>query len=312
MISGGAPVKNSPMKKFAIFALALAAAFDAPARITAFGDLAEYGISPLGTGDPLDVNPHTWRVFTEMDGAKMLGIDAEHTTLVNAEYYTSFVQEGMKTGENLFAVSLSDRGEFFGGDGYVDLAALMPAEGRSAQQYKFAGGWKYNLNDYVHVDLGGTFTYATKRVCGPGIPGAGITFYGDFYAGVILDVAATPFVYYMYNPDFDAQKIMAGINPVIPLRKVFGIKNLSLEIEAYYGYVASNRWTGDNRVNGSYVKNSYGFVQAEASFVYVHNETWRFSAGGGYSYNNDGSGPAGIDQGPNHNSWFTTSVGFYF
>ena len=299
------------MKKFALFIISICAALSANARLTAFGDPATYGIKELGSGTPFDINPYTWDVFASMDAAKMFGVDDEHSTLLSAEYHSTYVQEGMKTGENSFVVSLSDRGAFFGGDGYFELAAAMPAESRYAQQYYFLGGWKYNLNDYIHIDLGGNFKYTSKRVSGPGLPGGGITFSGDIYVGLIADVPLTPFVYYMYNPDYDAQKIMAGINPQFSLEEAFAIKNLFLDMEAYYGYVHANRWTGDNKVGGRYWENSYGFVQTEVAIVYIY-EGWRFSVGGGYAYQNDGEGPGGMGSGPAHNAWFSTSVGIFF
>lgn len=300
------------MKKITLFVLAALSAFDASARISSFGDPAIYGIKDFQSKDITDINSHTWDVFVTMDPNLMFGVEETRSTYVNFEFSTDMVIEGMNVGRNAFGSVLVDRGAFFGGDGYCEIGAFMPTDANSAQQFKFAGGWKYNLTELFHLDLGGTFTYTTQRVSGPGVPGGGITFYGDFYAGIILNVPTNPFVYYMYNPDFDAQKIMAGINPTFKLDEYFAIKNLTLEMEAYYGYVNANRWTGDNRVGGRLMKNGYGFVQVEAAIVYVWH-SWRFSVGGGYAYNNDGQGPSKeLRNGPAHNSWLSTSIGFYF
>ena len=299
------------MKKFAILTLVLTATIPAHARLTAYADPAVYGIKEVESDSIFHVNPYTWDVFSSMDANAMFGIDAEHTTLLSAEYHSVYVQEGMKTGENSFVVSLSDRGAFFGGDGYFELAATVPANSRYARQYYFLGGWKYNLNKYVHIDLGGNFKYTSERTSGPGRTGGGIRFSGDLYAGLIANLPLNPFVYYMYNPDYDAQKIMAGINPQFSLEKLTAIKNLSFDMEAYYGYVHANRWTGDHKVGGSLHKNSYGFVQAEAALVYVYNGI-RFSVGGGYAYHSDGEGVNGIGSGPRHNAWVSTSIGMFF
>lgn len=301
------------MKKFILFLTTAACAFDASARLSSFGDPAEYGIKHFEQKEITDINSYTWDTFVEMDPDVIFGTKTPRKTYINFEYASDMVIEGMNVGRNSFGAVLVDRGAFFGGDGYCELGAFMPTDAESAQQFKFAGGWKYNLTDLIHLDLGGTFTYATQRVSGPGIPGGGITFYGDFYAGLILNVPTNPFVYYMYNPDFDAQKIIAGINPKFKLDKYFAIKNLSLEMEIYYGYVNANRWTGDNKVGGTLMQNGYGFVQAEAQFVYEWRNQWRFAIGGGYAYNNDGAGPsASLRNGPEQSAWFSTSIGFIF
>lgn len=299
------------MKKILVLVLAFAGVASLEARVALFGDPAEYGIQELGTNTVFDLNPYAWEVFTEMDAAKMFGTNQERITILRTEFYSTFVHEGMKTGQNSFVFSILDRGALFGGEGYAELAAAIPAESRYARQYFFFGGWKYNLNDYLDIDIGGNFRYASERVAGPGLPGGGVYFSGDLYVGIILKVPANPFFYYMYNPDYDAQKIMAGINPTFSMEPVFGFKNLYFEMKAYYGYVAANRWTGNNRINGSFVSNSYGFVQTEGTFVYTY-EKWRFSIGGGYSYHNSGSDEAGIGNGPPQNTWVSTSVGFVF
>ncbi|MBS1485803.1 MAG: hypothetical protein HP060_03320 [Opitutales bacterium] len=301
------------MKKFLIFALAALSSCVLSARVSSFGDPAKYGIKEFKSENFYDVNPYTWDTFISMDPDLMFGLSQKRSTYLNFEYASDMVIEGMNVGRNAFGAVLVDRGAFFGGDGYCELGAFMPTDANSAQQFKFAGGWKYNLTELFHLDLGGTFTYTTQRVSGPGIPGGGMTFYGDFYAGIIVNVPTNPFVYYMYNPDFDAQKIMVGINPIFELDEYFAIKNLSLELQAYYGYVASNRWTGDNKVGGRLMENGYGFVQTEVSLVYVWRDTWRFSVGCGYAYNNDGEGPSKeLRNGPEQNVWVTTSVGFFF
>lgn len=305
--------KLKQMKKFVSISLTLLSIFTLNARISTWGDPGIHGIKEFKPDNFFDINPHTWDVFTSWDSAKMFGLheDSKPFYMLTAEYHSSYVQEGVKIGENSFVAAFTNRNEFFGGDGYTELLAVLPAETRYSRMYVFSGGWKYNLMEFLHIDLGGTFKYYEKQVSAPGVPGLGTHFTGDLYVGFILDLALNPFVYYMYNPDYDANKIMAGINPIIQLDKATGIENLSFEAEIYYGYVKTSAWTADNDVNGKQLHNDYGFVQAEIMFNYLWKGI-RFSIGGGYSYNNDGGGPEIAPDGPDQNLWVSSSIGYVF
>ena len=174
------------MKKFACALIAALALFEAHPKVSFFADTARYGITPRDSDDPFYVNPVAITGLSEKPLAQLFGIDVEHFTSLNVEYASNMVSDGMRTSNNTFAVSLLDRGELFGGDGYTELDAYLPADSQFARMYRFWGGWKYNLTKDLHVDLGGTLVYASKRISGAGITGAGTHFTGDIYAGLIF------------------------------------------------------------------------------------------------------------------------------
>ena len=165
------------MKKFfLLFFAGIISAATLQARITAFGESPKYGIKPLPeSAEFYDVNPHTWDVFTTFDGDEIIGANQPRRTVFQIEAYSASVMEGRRVGEFTPVASLTDRGAFFGGDGYMDLYYSAPVDSKYAQQAVFFGGWKYNLTKYVDIDLGGNIIYTTKKVAGPGLIGAAIS-----------------------------------------------------------------------------------------------------------------------------------------
>ncbi len=302
-----------------IFALIAMAALPLHARIMTYGFQSEYGIKDLSKeSSPFYVNPYTWDVFTSGDVDTMLGINAEQSyTVFQAEYSTSMVLEGVKIGGNTMTAALQDRRPLFGGEGYIDCAMITPLSSAYSKQLRVLGGWKYNLNKYLDIDIGGTINYAFDGIAGVGLPTKdGYRFGGDIYAGFILrDVYVSPFFYVGYNSPCDALKLMAGFAPRISLYELTHIEDLYIESCLCYGYTRANRYAGDNEIGGHYWRNEYSYVQAEANLVYVYDKHWKFSAGVGYAYNTDGSGcvgQGGFDLGPDENLWLTVSVGYVF
>jgi len=283
-------------------------------RIMNFGSQSEYGIKECPQGDLTYINPETWDVFTDMDAGKIFGVDSASLTVFQVEYLSTAVIEGIKVGQNTAVASFSDKRGFFGGEGYMDLYYMQSADDYYAGQARFVGGWKYNLNYYLDLDLGGNIYYATKDIVGPGLPGGGYKWGGDIYAGLIIrNVYVAPFCYVGYNDPLDALKIMAGFAPIVDLAEFTGIQDLYLENCFMYGYTSANRWSADTPVGGQLWQNGYGYVQLESNIVYVYDEHWKTSAGIGYSYNNDGEvGPGGFEMGPDQNLWVNISFGYVF
>ena len=220
------------MKKISLlFFAGIISAATLQARITAFGESPKYGIKPLPeSAEFYDINPHTWNVFTTFDGDEIIGANQPRRTVFQIEAYSASVMEGRRVGEFTPVASLTDRGAFFGGDGYMDLYYSAPVDSKYAQQAVFFGGWKYNLTKYVDLDLGGNIIYTTKKVAGPGLVGiGGENWRGDIYAGFTSDkIFLCPFVYVGYDPTYDSLKFQGGFNPVIsleeltPRQQVFG------------------------------------------------------------------------------------------
>lgn len=317
------PLKKvySSVMKFTlpIFMAALFAFTAANARIMTYGLQSEYGIKDLsGEDSPLYINPNAWDVFTSGDVETMLGINATKSySVFQVEYSSTMVMEGVKIGGNTMTAVLQDRRPLFGGEGYLDCAMITPLDTYYSKQLRVLGGWKYNLNKYLDLDLGGTINYAFDGIAGAGLPAKnGYLFGGDIYAGLTLrDIYIAPFVYVGYNSPCDALKLMAGFAPVVSLYDITHIEDLYIETCIYYGYTSANRYAGDHEIGGHYWRNEYSYVQAEANLVYVYKKHWKFLVGVGYSYNNDGYGSVGqggFDMGPDSNVWTTIAVGYVF
>lgn len=298
------------MKKFVSLFICALALCQANAFMTFTGDLPQMSTAKNESGDPLYINTATVDSLSDLTVAKFFGIGVEHKNLIQAEYNSTLVKEGVKIGENAFLLSFQDTYQLCGGESYMDLYTALPAEDSYAKLFAFDMGWKYALNEILSFDIGGNFTYATKRVDAAGIAGRGTTFYGDIYVGFVADLPLTPFAYYVYNFDYEAHKIKVGINPTIPLERVFGIENLFLVGEAFFGYTNAGDWL--NGYNNTSMHDVYSYVQAEAQIVYVYKKHWRFAVGGGYSFHDSTNPTSKANMGPRQNSWISTSIGFIF
>lgn len=206
--------------------LAVAAACAANARITSLGAPAQFGISP----DPeswYDINPYTWDVFTTFDDEKIFGTNDPRQTIVSAECYSTGVVEGRKVGDFTAVASLTDRGAFFGGDGYLDLYYFAPVDiDRYAQQIVLFGGWKYNVTKYIDIDIGGNVIYSTKPVVGPGLVVEGMggeTLRGDIYVGFTSSkLYVEPFGLCRIRPDIRRTPLYGGFRPAHRPRRIDG------------------------------------------------------------------------------------------
>lgn len=284
------------------------------ARIGVFALPAVYGIKDTPTSWT-DINTRTWRVFTNFDGSEILGLESERRTLIQTEFYSSGVIEGRKVGDTTIVASFSDRGEFFGGEGYTDLCGFVPLANKYATQIDFLGGWKYNITALADIDLGGHITYTDKKVAGPGFTGlGGSQWKGDFYVGLVFSkLYLNPFAYLAYEPSYDAMKLMFGIFPVFDLEPITAIEGLSFEMQVLCGYTDANNWAADDTINGNRWRNSYFYIQTEANIVYVWNKKIRFFTGVGYAYNNDSHfAPNGAYLSPQNVVWFSGGIGYLF
>lgn len=300
-------------KNILCIALASASAATLYGRFSSDEMPAEYGIEP-GPEKWYQINPHTWNTFTSFDGDIIFGAGKERFTMIGVEYYSTGVIEGRKVGDSTLVASFQDRGAFFGGDGYMDISYFAPVDSKYAQQATALGGWKYNITKYVDIDLGGNIIYSTKKVIGPGIAGyGGESWRGDFYVGFTSDeLYVRPFAYFDYDMTYDATKWLAGFNPIIDLEPLTAIENLRIESQLTFGYVNANRWSGDQKINGNYMRNSYGYIQIEANLVYQIGGV-RMFVGVGWAMHNDGRVASnGVDLGPDNMVWTSCGIGYIF
>ena len=286
------------------------------ARITSLGEPAKFGIAP----DPQawdEINTHTWDVFTTFDADEIFGINQDRETIITTEFYSTGVMEGRKVGDVTAVASLTDRGAFFGGDGYLDLYYFAPVDAsKYAQQIVMFGGWKYNLTKHLHIDLGGNLVYSTKRTVGPGMVVEGMggeTFRGDVYVSLSTNkFYADPFVLIAYDPTFDASKFIAGFNPIMDLSPWIKIDGFTLEMQCIAGYVRAQRFSGREISTGGYWRNSYAFIQTEANLVYRFKHLRTF-IGIGWAIHNDGEvAPNGESMGNDNNVWVGGGIGWIF
>lgn len=288
----------------------------AHARITSFGDPAKYGLSP-SPENWYDVNPYTWDVFTTFDGDKIMGTGTERYTMLGAECYSTGVIEGRKVGDFTAVASFVDRGAFFGGDGYLDLYYFAPVDANKyAQQINFFGGWKYNLNQYIDIDIGGNLIYSTKPVVGPGFVVEGMggeTLRGDIYIGFTTNkLYVAPFVFAGYDPTYDELRLTAGFSPSVDLEPYTGIRGLAIEAKAVFGYVRAQRFSGSEIVGGGYWRAEYSYIQTEANLVYIYKHLRTF-AGVGWAIHDDGKyAPNGEYLGSDNNVWVGGGIGWIF
>lgn len=305
-------------KTLACIFVSTLAAVSLSARINGFGAAQEFGTTPPQDAPWYEPNTQTWDSFTSFDERVIFGLDAERSTMLQIEFYSTGVLEGRKVGGETLVASFQDRSLFFGGEGYMDLSYFAPVNpSKYAQQACFYGGWKYNIIKYLDIDLGGSVIYTTKKVMGPGIAGyGGDTWHGDVYVGFIGDFLwLSPFAYFDYDPTYDSKKFLAGFAPRVSLYELTKIKGLSLESQLTFGYVKANRFSGHQKIDGHYWSNDYGYIQAEVNLVYVFKKSWRTFIGVGWACHNDGKGKVGqggVDMGPDQMVWGSCGIGYIF
>ncbi len=288
----------------------------AQARIGVYALPADYGIGQR-KADWTEINPETWDVFTSFDSEEIFVGDPKEKrlTTIQTEFSTSTVIEGRKVGDATVLASISDRGSFFGGEGYMDLYGFAPFGKEYASQVFFLGGWRYDVLKYVDIDIGGNIVYSDKKISGPGFTDfGGSQWRGDIYVGLMLrELYLNPFVYGAYEPSYDACKFSAGISPTFDLKDLTTIDGLSLEVQVFYGYITANNWAADDLIDGKRWRNSYSYVNAEANLVYLYDGHIKTHVGVGWSYNNDGKyAPNGAYLSPSNAMWFTCGIGYVF
>lgn len=287
---------------------------EAHARVGVYALPAKYGVK--GNQNSWNqINTRTWDVFTSFDGNEILGLDSERYTLLQTEFYTSGVVDGRKVGDSTIVASFSDRGAFFGGEGYTDLNCFAPLGKKYAMQVDFLGGWKYDITTFADIDIGGHIIYSDKKIAGPGFTGLGGTQWkGDIYAGFIFPhFDVNPFVYFSYDPALETIKFIGGLRPVFDLEPFTAIEGLLFEMKLECAYVDAKNWAADDTFYGRKWKNSYFYAQTEANLVYLWNKKVRTFIGVGYAYNNDEKyAPNGAYLSPKNVAWFSCGIGYLF
>ena len=282
------------------------------------GGLPKYGIKDFNPEYWYSVNPATLESVTNFDADEAFGFKKNtHLFGIQTAYMTARIDKGKRSGNSTFFIDLFDRGPLFAGEGYWNFQGYLPVNPDFAKEFNVAGGWKYNLTNYVAIDIGGNFTFTDKKVNADGRPamhqGEGEDIFGDIYFGFIGNCFLEPFAYVLYDFTFYQTELRLGFAPKVDLKPYTRIEGLGLEFIAYGAYTMTDRFSGKN--NGATWKNSYAYFYGRADIVWVYEESLKFAAGIGYSYNTDGSGFAGpynSDLGPDSNVFFRCSIGYSF
>lgn len=290
------------------------------------GAFAQIGVSPkfgIKQIDPetswYEVNDFVLNETLSGDINAMIGNDdTPREDILYTKFQSELVMWGKKIASESFTFGFSDKGKLFGGEGYTDIFFLCPINNDYARQFYLLTGWKYNLTKYVDIDIGGNITYSDDKIAGPGfVTNLGTHSQGDIFVGLIGNCLLSPFIYGIYNFEYDQTELRIGIRENYNLDKFLPIKGLWLNFFAYYGLINANRFNGQdaNPITHTYWKNSYSYVQTELSLSWQIDDNWGVSLGLGVAYNTGSDTQAGfenIDNSPDSNVYTTCGVAYKF
>lgn len=192
-----------------------------------------------------------------------------------------------------------------GGEAYAGVWSAQPVDNKGGVQWPnevdFYGGYAFPVADMLTLDVGFTYYWYPDSAPGGGLARQ----WREIYIGATVDVILSPALYFFY--DFDQQQTVleGSIGYDFDLGDLIGANGLSLDLGAYYGWLAADRYFG---VTGD--KNGYMYGGATADLVYAFSENVGASVGVRWAANNDGSV---MNQGGRQNNiWFGASVGFAY
>jgi len=277
-----------------------------------------YGIKEFTPENWYSINSATLDSVVDFDFYEAFGLEKNtHLIGIQGVYMSSHIVKGKRAADSTFMVEFFDRGPLFAGEGYWNFQGFLPEDSQFAKEFNILGGWKYNLTEFLVFDIGGNVTLSDKKVNADGRPakhyGEGEDVFGDVYFGLIGDCFLEPFVYFIYDFTFYQKEFRGGFAPKFDLEPLTAIEGLSLEILTYGAYTVADRFSGRNQ--GDYWHNSYTYFYGRTDLVWASGNGLRFSAGVGYTYNNDGSefaGPRNSELGSDSNVFFRCSIGYSF
>ncbi|WP_309398695.1 hypothetical protein [Cerasicoccus maritimus] len=260
--------------------------------------------------EPFKVNTEAWDSFISFNGDRILGDPSQHQFTPSVTYYTSYTTAGKRIARDSIMPSIATSGPLFGGDGYGAFTGVIPFDSQYTNQFNAVGGWKYNLTEYIDVDVGGGFALYDKNSFGEGQPSAlGSWYRSEFYFGLIGDFLLHPAAYIVYDSNLEQVEGVIGVS-----------QRWELAQEVYFfwegrlGYLNANSYFGyDGPAGVGKWQNGYAYwlTAVEVSWEVIKNGT--IAIGGGYAGNNDGTiGLRSIDMGPENTFYGKVSISYSF
>ena len=277
------------------------------------GTLGEYGISEFKGDNFLGINETTTYYLENFSWEEALGITGESRTTIETSYEFNSLRAGKKIANHAANFAIQDRRGLFGGESYTKLSYLYAADNAYANDIAILSGWKHNIFEFAHLDIGGDFEFTDKDVYAdyrPAKLGEGTSTCGNIYFGFIGDVPEIqPFVYYVYDFSFASHEFRTGINPNYDFEGP--LEDFHAEASLYVGYVYSSDFCSSDHIDAT---ESYWYTIAKASLIYDICKHFYAKATVGYGYNttNGVGGIAGYDCGPRKNIFASFTLGFGF
>ncbi len=307
-----------------IFSLLLIGLFPALSLFGQDGDPAgKYAYSPAPGADWdewHDVNDEAWDSFASFDMEEWFGTWDEQSIALKFSYESQTVIWGSQAAQQSIQPELVWLGPLFGGEGYTSVKGIIPLDSRFSEQMFIYGGWKYHLTPDFDVDIGGNIVLSTNQNYGPGVPtpwGSGWSDRGTVYIGLIADCFLHPAVYAEYDFMLDQKNLIFIIQQDWDLHEELGLpEGFVLDFESRFGWLSANAWLGNGRApNGQQWRNGYVYSESKLDLIYNITEQLSTYVGVRYAWNNDGTGPTGInniDMGPDSMVWFGAGIGYEF
>jgi hypothetical protein len=272
--------------------------------------------SPENNPSLTAVNPDAWHSFTSLNATRMFGNFTQQDFSLGVDYTNRVIQDGKKASGRSILPKFTWVGPLFGGEGYTALSGIIPLQSPYAQQLNVKGGWRYHLDKWINLDLGGNVFLYNKSVLASGYPASfGAKQSSPFYVGVVGRCLASPSFYFTYNPDFGESIETLSVEHVFNLGQLACIDGLYIGPKLVVGMVQANDYNGGNKVLGHNWRNGYTYFELQLNADYEVYHGVYLHAGAEWAMNNDGSGSQGIggtNLGPDDNVSFRAGVVYAF
>lgn len=282
--------------------------------MAADGVLGKYGLGDMKNNNSLGINETTADCLDNFSWEDAFGVNGESRTTLETAYEFNSLYAGKKIANHAAVFAVEDKRGLFGGESYTRLSYLYTTDNAYADIIMVLSGWKYNITEYMHLDIGGDFKFTDKDVYGdyrPATLGGGTKLGGNIYFGFIGDCPEIqPFVYYIYDFSFESSEFRAGINPTYRFGGALSALVADAAIYAAYAYV-NDFSCGDF----DDARESYWYTIAKMSLTYELCRHFYVKATVGYGYNTSNgvsNMPAYYDCGPRSNAFAGFALGFGF
>ncbi|MGE9295173.1 MAG: hypothetical protein ACQKBV_02655 [Puniceicoccales bacterium] len=261
-------------------------------------------------GGAMGVNTEAWDSFISFNGQRIFGKPSDQQLIPAVTYFTSFTSSGKRIAKNTIVPSFSTSGPMFGGQGYMTIQGVIPFESEYVAQFNTNGGWKYNLVEWLDIDVGGGFAFYDENSFGEGQANPNGSYYrSKIYLGFIGKMLFDPAAYVVYDSQLQQVNLVAGLSETYEISDDWSIFG-----EGRFGYLSSQSYFGDSRspISGKW-SNGYAYWLLSADIQWTPFDGAALTAGIGYTGNNDGTvGVDLIDMGPENTVYGKFSFSYSF